>query len=86
MFEKSKVHEYSAVLMDIQMPLMNGYEATKKIRACHRCDAASVPIIAMTADAFDDAMDRCMEAGMNDHLTKPLDPSLLKRTLIAYMN
>lgn len=86
MFEKSEVHEYSAVLMDIQMPLMNGYEATKKIRACHRCDAASVPIIAMTADAFDDAMDRCMEAGMNDHLTKPLDPSLLKRTLIAYMN
>ena len=72
---------YNAVLMDIQMPVMNGYEATRKIRAMSRPDAASVQIVAMTADAFADAAQRGREAGMDEYLVKPLDPVKIREVL-----
>ena len=63
---------YRAVLMDLRMPVMNGYEATKAIRALDREDA-KLPIIAMTADAFAEDMQHCLEVGMNAHMAKPID-------------
>jgi signal transduction histidine kinase/PAS domain-containing protein len=80
-FSQSAPFEYGAVLMDIQMPIMNGYEAAGKIRSLPRADAASVPIIAMTADAFNDAIRRAYESGMTGHVTKPLDRALLRNVL-----
>lgn len=71
-YEKSPIGFYDAILMDVRMPVMNGYEATKTIRASKRSDN-DLPIIAMTADAFVDDARQCMESGMNAHLTKPLD-------------
>lgn len=76
---------YKAILMDIQMPEMNGYEATEAIRKLSRKDAVSVPIIALTADAFSEAAERCRNAGMNAQVTKPVDPALLRKTLSEYM-
>jgi signal transduction histidine kinase len=85
MFEGSKAGEYGAVIMDIQMPVMNGYEATEAIRALGRPDAKDVPIIAMTADAFADAMERGRKAGMSGYMTKPIDPEKLRRMLSDMM-
>ena len=82
MFAFSKPKEYSVILMDIQMPFMDGYEATKRIRALKRDDAKAIPIIAMTADAFEDARQRAYNAGVDDYLTKPLNPRELKRRLL----
>ncbi len=82
MFAFSKPKEYSVILMDIQMPFMDGYEATKRIRALKRDDAKVIPIIAMTADAFEDARQRAYDAGVDDYLTKPLNPKELKRRLL----
>jgi len=62
---------------------MNGYEATREIRAMNRKDAASVPIIAMTADAFDEDVQKCTEAGMNGHVAKPVDPQKLYEMLAS---
>ena len=76
---------YDGVLMDIQMPQMNGYEATRAIRSLTRADAADIPIIAMTANAFAEDVQQSMEAGMNAHLAKPLDAALLKRTLRSFL-
>ncbi|MDE5742344.1 MAG: response regulator, partial [Oscillospiraceae bacterium] len=73
MFEKSEEGHYDAILMDIRMPIMNGIEATKTIRAMDRADALTVPIVAMTANAFDEDMKKSMECGMNSHLTKPIN-------------
>ena len=67
--------------MDILMPEMDGYRATEAIRSLKRADAAHVPIIAMTANAFSEDVKKCLEAGMNDHLAKPVEPELLWRTL-----
>ncbi len=72
MYNKSPIGFYDAILMDVRMPVMNGYEATKTIRASERSDN-DLPIIAMTADAFVDDARQCMESGMNAHLAKPLD-------------
>ncbi len=72
MFKASKPGYYAAVLMDIRMPVMNGYEATQAIRELKRQDS-DLPIIAMTADAFSDDAQRCLEIGMNAHIPKPLD-------------
>jgi signal transduction histidine kinase len=80
-FRRSAVHFYCAVLMDIRMPLMDGYEAARTIRALERADAKTVPILAMTADAFAEDVQKCLDAGMNGHIAKPLDPELLYRTL-----
>lgn len=62
-----------AIFMDIMMPVMNGLEATRKLRALNRSYAATVPIIAMTANVFQDDIENSLAAGMNAHLTKPLD-------------
>ncbi len=80
-FASSPPFYYRAILMDIQMPVMDGYAATRAIRALDRPDAAQVPIIALTANTFSDDVRNAMEAGMNAHLPKPLDPDILIRTL-----
>lgn len=82
-FSKSETGFYDAILMDVRMPVMNGYDATKAIRALDRPDN-DLPIIAMTADAFADDAQRCFECGMNDHLTKPLDIRECMRTFRKY--
>lgn len=63
------------------MPVMDGYEATKALRALARPDAKKVPIIAMTADAFNEDIEKCHAVGMNDHIAKPIEPSKLYETL-----
>lgn len=80
-FASSPPFYYRAILMDIQMPVMDGYAATRAIRALDRPDAPKVPIIALTANTFSDDVRNAMEAGMNAHLPKPLDPDILIRTL-----
>lgn len=84
MFEAADKGYYSAILMDVHMPVMDGYEATKTIRAMDREDNA-LPIIAMTADVFSDNMERCMESGMNECITKPLDVAECLRVLKKYL-
>lgn len=79
-FRQSPVGYYDAVLMDVRMPEMNGYEATQALRKLERADA-SVPIIAMTADAFAEDMENCLKAGMNAHLPKPIDVDKLLNIL-----
>ena len=76
-FESSPEGYYNAILMDIRMPVMDGLEATKKIRALNRSDAITVPILAMTANAFDDDVNKSIAAGMNTHLQKPIEPDKL---------
>jgi len=71
-FEKSEIGYYDAILMDVRMPVMNGYDATKAIRKLERPDK-DLPIIAMTADAFSDDVQVCLDCGMNGHLSKPID-------------
>lgn len=83
-FEGSAVHEYDAVLMDIMMPFMDGMEATQKIRALEREDAGTVPIIAMTANAFVEDKKQAIAAGMTDYITKPLQMDLLLHLLAKY--
>ena len=80
-FAASELNHYDAILMDIRMPEMDGLEATERIRALDRADAAMVPIIAMTANAFDEDVQRSLQVGMNAHLTKPVDPERLYQTL-----
>ena len=72
---------YDAVLMDMRMPEMDGLEATRLIRAMPRPDAKQIPIIALTANAFDEDVQRSMQAGLNAHLSKPVEPDILFRTL-----
>ena len=80
-FAASDIGYYDAVLMDICMPVMNGIEATKEIRRMKRADAKTVPIIAMTADAYDVDRKRSKEAGINIHLSKPIDVEELYHVL-----
>lgn len=72
---------YDLLLMDVQMPVMNGYEATQKIRASVKSDARTVPIVAMTADAFAEDIIEAKKAGMNSHLAKPLNLATLVREI-----
>jgi CheY-like chemotaxis protein len=85
LFEKSPLNYYDAVLMDIRMPVMDGLTATEKIRALDRPDAKTVPIIAITANAFDEDVQRSLQAGMNAHLSKPVDPEKLYQTLEEFI-
>ena len=80
-FAESPPGFYDAILMDIRMPVMDGLKATEAIRALDHPDAKTVPIIAMTANAFDEDVQRSLKAGMNAHLTKPADPEHLYKTL-----
>ena len=82
MFGGSAVGYYDAILMDIRMPVMDGFAAARAIRAMNREDAQTVPILAMTADAFAEDVKKCAEAGMNAHLAKPIDPDALYRVLL----
>ena len=81
MFQNSQPGTYSAILMDIRMPEMDGLEATQAIRAMDRPDAKTIPIIALTANAFDEDVQRSLQYGMNAHLTKPVEPDHLFKTL-----
>ena len=81
MFQQSQPGWYDIILMDLRMPQMNGYEATKKIRTLLRADAANIPIVALTADAFEDDKKRCLHIGMNDFIAKPVQLSILKEKL-----
>lgn len=81
----SPENHYAAVLMDIQMPVMNGYEATRAIRDLPREDVQSLPIVAMTADAFVEDIQRAKDVGMNAHIAKPLDFALLYRVLAHWV-
>ena len=80
-FKKSELGEFDAILMDIMMPVMNGYEATKRIRSLEREDAKTIPIIAMTANAFTEDRIRAKEAGMDEHISKPVDAKLLVKVI-----
>ena len=80
-FKKSEPREFDVILMDIMMPVVNGYEATKMIRSLEREDAKEIPIIAMTANAFTEDRIRAKEAGMDEHVAKPVDVELLVRVI-----
>jgi signal transduction histidine kinase/ActR/RegA family two-component response regulator len=80
-FNQSPPNFYDAILMDLRMPVMDGYEATRTIRELSRPDAKTVPIFAMSADVFSDDIQKCLDAGMNGHIAKPIDPQTLYDTL-----
>ena len=73
-FKASGLHDFDAILMDIRMPEMSGLDATKAIRALKRADAKTVPIIAMSANAYQEDIQKSLAAGMNAHLAKPIEP------------
>ena len=81
LFRNSEPDEFDVILMDIMMPVMNGYEATKMIRSLDREDAKKIPIIAMTANAFTEDRIRAKEAGMDEHIAKPVDAKLLVKVI-----
>ena len=85
MFQAKEEGYYDAILMDLRMPVMTGYQATEAIRALDRPDAKTVPIIAMTADAFAEDIKKCLDCGMNAHVAKPIDVREVSRLLQKYM-
>lgn len=84
-FVQSRPGEFDAILMDMRMPVMDGLEATVKIRQCKHPDAKTIPIIAMTANAFESDREACLNAGMNDYLSKPIQPDSLYAVLTKYL-
>ena len=84
-FKGSQLDEYQVILMDIQMPVMNGYEATQAIRLLERDDALRIPIIAMSANAFSDDVQRCLDVGMNGHIAKPISLTSITQTIIEVL-
>ena len=84
-FRNSKEQEYALIFMDIQMPLMNGYDAARCIRSSEHPAAGTIPIIAMTANAFNDDVQAAFDAGMNGHLAKPIDVEVLYKTIARYI-
>ena len=81
LFRNSEPGEFDVILMDIMMPIINGYEAAKRIRSLDREDAKKIPIIAMTANAFTEDRIRAKEAGMDEHIAKPIDVELLIKVI-----
>ena len=81
MFSEKPAGYYDAILMDVRMPVMDGLTATSAIRQLDRPDARTIPIIAMTANVFDEDVERSLQAGMNAHLAKPVEPDKLYETL-----
>ena len=81
LFARSPAGFYQAVLMDLRMPVMDGYAATAAIRALDRADAKTVPILAMTADTFAEDVQKCLASGMDGHISKPVDPAALYELL-----
>ena len=85
MFNKAKQNYYSLILMDIQMPIMNGYEASRRIRELKDGNKSQIPIVAMTANAFEEDKKMALASGMNDHVAKPIDMNVLLPTIMKYM-
>ena len=83
--ERCEAGYYALIPMDIQMPSLDRYQATKKIRCLENPKKAQIPIIAMTANAFSEDRARALDAGMNDHVAKPIDMDLLVTTLLKYL-
>ncbi len=81
MLQKSEPGTYQVILMDIQMPVMNGYEATREIRKLEDRELAAIPILAMTANAFEEDKQEAFHNGMNGHIAKPIDIDILMETL-----
>ncbi len=84
-FANAAKGEFDAILMDVQMPVMNGYDATRAIRELNQGKGARIPIIAMTANAFAEDEKAALDAGMNAHVAKPLDVELLKKVIRRYI-
>ena len=84
-FRNSKMGEYDFIIMDVMMPVMDGLEATKAIRGLEREDGRKIPIIAMTANAFEEDRKACLDAGMDEHIGKPIDIPLLKSAIIKML-
>ena len=85
-FSASAAAEFAAILMDVRMPVMDGLQATREIRSLQRPDAKQIPIIALTADAFADDIQKCREAGMNDHVAKPVNPEVMFSVLLRNLS
>ena len=85
LFTASAPGDIDLILMDIIMPIMNGHEATLKIRSADRPDAKTIPIVAMTTNAFQDDVDKSLSVGMNDHLPKPLGTEKMLSTVFRYI-
>ncbi len=81
MFSEKPAGYYDVILMDVRMPVMDGLTATRTIRALDRPDAKTIPIIAMTANVFDEDVERSLQSGMNAHLSKPIEPEHLYETM-----
>lgn len=79
----SKPGDYQLILMDVQMPVMDGYEATRRIRNLANKELANIPIIAMTANAFEEDRKNAIEAGMNAHIAKPVNPRKMRETILG---
>lgn len=86
LFSESDSGYYDIILMDMQMPVMNGIEATRAIRALDRPDAGEIPIIAMTANAFDEDKRECLDAGMNGHVAKPVEVDKMMSVISEVLN
>lgn len=85
-FEQSEPGDYDMILMDVQMPVMNGYEATRKIRSSSHPEAKTMVILAMTANAFAEDVQKSISVGMNGHVAKPVDMKILYNTLMALLD
>ena len=86
MVRKAKEFYYDAILMDVQMPIMDGYEATRTIRTLPRKDVKNLPIIAMTANAMDEDKEAAVKNGMNAHIAKPIDTEIFINVLQQFVN